>query len=58
MLRKNSVKSREIKTHAMIKKSHLLLSGALNVTVQDPYIHCFYNNITLKQKANEKGKNA
>ena len=42
----------------MIKKSHLLLSGALNVTIQDPYIHCFYNNITLKQKANEKGKNA
>ena len=39
-------------------KSHIcFFSGALNVSIQDRDSHCFYNNITLKQKANDKGKN-
>ena len=40
-------------------KSHIcFFSGTLNVSVQDPDIHCLHTNITLKQKVKEKGKNA
>ena len=56
ILSRNSVKSREIKLLQWLKSHICFFSGALNVSVQDPCVHCFYNKTTLKLKNRRKRK--